>query len=198
MKILFRIRCYLTLASVMGSCWVWSGYNGFIPGQCSHQWASGVTPDSYWATEIQEMCKFTVVCCWLDESDHSSSQWDTMISLAPMTSMITMISLKWWSRWQWWWQGLDNGGGRGRLVNTIVTCVLSTVRCHVSCHKWCQLSWWHLDSPLITYILWLGGRRHRKRRCVTRQSMLDMTTIWCINRENSGGRGGFIGILNKT
>ena len=28
--------------------------------------------------------------------------------------------------------------------------------------------------------------------------MLDMTTIWCINRENSGGRGGFVGALNKT
>ena len=30
------------------------------------------------------------------------------------------------------------------------------------------------------------------------QSMLDMTTIWCINRENSGGRGGFVGALDKT
>ena len=28
--------------------------------------------------------------------------------------------------------------------------------------------------------------------------MLYMTTIWCINRENSGGRGGFVGALNKT
>ena len=168
MKILFRIRCYLTLASVMGSCWVWSGYNGFIPGQCSHQWASGVTPDSYWATEIQEMCKFTVVCCWLDESDHSSSQWDTMISLAPMTSMITMISLKWWSRWQWWWQGLDNGGGRGRLVNTIVTCVLCTVYSELSCvmSQMMLVILMTLDSPLINYILWLWGRRAPQKKKV--------------------------------
>ena len=84
---------------------------------------------SSWVPEILQNVQF--YCCLL----LTWWQWShflTMISLAPMLSMITMISLTMMVQMTLMMTGTGQWGREGRLVNTIMTCVLSPVRCHVT------------------------------------------------------------------
>lgn len=130
---------------LLGVIWF---YNCFIPAQCSHQWlqwASGVTPDSYSAPAPEIFRNVQVHYCllltrwewsqFLTVRHNDITGTDDIDDNNDISKMMIQMTMMMTGTGQW--------GGRGRLVNTIVTCVLSPVRCHVSCHKWCYLSWWH-------------------------------------------------------